>query len=70
MSSAFTLMTAQAVPHDLFREDDNGARFLIARYASREDAEEFAEELTRRGHKQHYYVEPAMDGGRRDFELR
>lgn len=59
MNSASTQMTsAQAVPHDLFREDDNGARFLIARYASREAAEEFAEELTRRGHKQLYFVEP------------
>lgn len=54
MNSASTLMIfTQAVPHDLFREDDNGARFLIARYPSREAAEE----LTRRGHKQHYFVE-------------
>lgn len=61
MSSPSTQMPPPEIPHDLFREDDNGARFLIARYATQEAAEEFAKELTRRGHKQHYFVEPAMD---------
>ncbi|MGV3659686.1 MAG: SPOR domain-containing protein [Prosthecobacter sp.] len=67
MRSSSTLMNAQAATYDLFREDDNGARFLIARYASREEAEEFADELTRRGHKQLYFVETedveALSGG-------
>lgn len=62
MNSISTLMTsAQAVPHALFREDDNGTRFLIARYPSREAADELAEELTRRGHKQHYFVQGGVD---------
>ncbi|MBE2282394.1 MAG: SPOR domain-containing protein [Prosthecobacter sp.] len=41
------------LPHALYREDDNGARFLIARYATQAKAAE----LARGGHKQGYFVE-------------
>lgn len=41
----------------LYREDDNGARFLIARYATRAEADTKAAELARGGHKQGYSVE-------------
>jgi hypothetical protein len=43
----------------LFREDDNGARFLIAHFDTREEAENRAAELAQGGHKQHYFIEPA-----------
>lgn len=45
------------LPHALYREDDNGARFLIARYATQAEAEAKAAELARGGHKQGYFVE-------------
>lgn len=45
--------------HALFREDDNGARFLIAVFDSREKAEQRAAELAHGGHKQHYFIEQA-----------
>ena len=53
------------LPHALYREDDNGARFLIARYATQAQAEAKAAELARGGHKQHYFVQPLgqNDGG-------
>lgn len=41
----------------LYREDDNGARFLIERFATRAEADAKAEELAIGGHKQHYFVE-------------
>ena len=43
--------------YSLFREDDNGARFLIERFNSKDEAEAKAAELARGEHKQHYFVE-------------
>lgn len=43
--------------HALYREDDNGARFLIAEFDTREEAEARAAELAHGGHKQHYFIE-------------
>lgn len=48
------------LPHALYREDDNGARFLIARYATQAEAEAKAAELARGGHKQAYFVESLL----------
>ncbi len=66
-SSAFAAAQEPAIglPHALYREDDNGARFLIARYATQTEAEAKAAELARGGHKQHYFVQPLgqNDGG-------
>lgn len=42
----------------LWRLDDNGNRFLMETYDSRERAEAAAREYTARGHKQTYWVEP------------
>ncbi|MBK8090841.1 MAG: SPOR domain-containing protein [Verrucomicrobiaceae bacterium] len=58
--SAFAAPSASepALPHALYREDDNGARFLIARFATQAAAEAKAAELARGGHKQAYFVEP------------
>ena len=47
----------QPLPHALYREDDNGARFLIARFATQAEAEAKAAELARGGHKQVYFVD-------------
>ena len=47
-------------PHALYREDDNGARFFIARFATEAEAQAKATELARGGHKQGYFVE--LDG--------
>ena len=57
--SAFATAPASAIelPHALYREDDNGARFLVARYATQAEAEAKAAELARGGHKQGYFVE-------------
>lgn len=61
--SAFATAPASAseLPHALYREDDNGARFLIARYATQAEAEAQAAELARGGHKQGYFVEQVAD---------
>lgn len=40
----------------VWRQDDNGNRFVVARRDSRAEAEEFAAELDARGHKQTYWV--------------
>ncbi len=44
----------------LFRVDDNGVRFLIAYFDSEEAAQQRAAELAQGGHKQHYFIEPAV----------
>ena len=41
----------------LWRLDDNGNRFAMAEFDSRERAEAAAREYTARGHKQIYWVE-------------
>lgn len=49
-------------PHyGLFREDDNGARFVVARFESQQAAQQRADELAHGGHKQHYFIEPITD---------
>lgn len=48
-----------ATQHALYREDDNGVRFLIATFNSRKEAEERATDLAKGGHKQTYFVESA-----------
>lgn len=50
------------LPHALYREDDNGARFLIARFATQAEAEAKAAELARGGHEQHYFVQSPGPG--------
>jgi phage replication-related protein YjqB (UPF0714/DUF867 family) len=47
------------------RQDDNGQRFLVRGGLGREEAEELAAELARRGHKQLYWVEPEPVAGPR-----
>jgi hypothetical protein len=40
----------------VWRQDDNGARFEVARFDAPEPAQELAAELQARGHKQLYWV--------------
>jgi hypothetical protein len=47
----------------LWRLDDNGNRFLMESFDSRERAESAARDYTARGHKQAYWVEPVSDSG-------
>lgn len=41
----------------LWRQDDNGNRFLIAEFENREAAERRMEDLSRYPHKQMYWIE-------------
>lgn len=52
---------AAVARYGLFREDDNGARFLIGEFDSPEAAGQRADELARGGHKQHYFIELLPD---------
>ncbi len=45
----------------LWRQDDNGNRFLVDVYPSRERAEARLAELTRVPHKQTYWVSEAVE---------
>ena len=44
---------------ELWRQDDNGNRVLIQRFASRSEAEERLREFEARGHTQTYWIEEA-----------
>ena len=41
----------------VWRQDDNGHRFVVAHHADRESAQVQAAEMQARGHKQLYWVE-------------
>jgi len=41
----------------VWRQDDNGHRFVVAHHADRESAETQVAEMQARGHKQLYWVE-------------
>jgi hypothetical protein len=43
----------------VWRQDDNGNRFVVARRESREEADALAAEMEARGHKQLYWVAAA-----------
>lgn len=42
----------------VMRQDDNGNRFVAKTDLTQEAAIDFADEFTRRGHKQMYWAEP------------
>ncbi|GAA4604121.1 hypothetical protein BJY16_004873 [Actinoplanes octamycinicus] len=42
----------------VWRQDDNGNRYVVARGRSRAEADELAATLEARGHKQLYWVAP------------
>ncbi|MFE1500785.1 SPOR domain-containing protein [Streptomyces albidoflavus] len=41
----------------VIRQDDNGNRYRVGRYATRAEAQKIADSLDGRGHKQLYWVE-------------
>jgi hypothetical protein len=45
------------LPWLVIREDDNGNRYRVGRYATRIEAQKIADSLDERGHKQLYWVE-------------
>jgi len=45
----------------LWRQDDNGNRFMVGDFTSRELAEECLAELTRSQHKQTYWISASND---------
>jgi hypothetical protein len=56
------------MPFELWRQDDNGNRFLIDIYATRPAAEKRLAELTRVPHKQMYWIaERAQESGKENF---
>jgi hypothetical protein len=48
---------------ELWRQDDNGNRFLVGSFADRVVAEARLAELTRTPHKQTYWIVEQPDGG-------
>ena len=49
------------MPFELWREDDNGQRFLVARHPTLDGAERQLAELTRVQHKQCYWIVATPD---------
>lgn len=45
------------LPWLVIREDDNGNRYRVGRYATRDEAQQIVDTLDDRGHKQLYWVE-------------
>ncbi|MEB3962310.1 SPOR domain-containing protein [Streptomyces kunmingensis] len=45
------------LPWLVIREDDNGNRYRVGRYATRAEAQRTADSFDSRGHKQLYWVE-------------
>ncbi|MGY0018422.1 SPOR domain-containing protein [Streptomyces sp. cg35] len=45
------------LPWLVIRQDDNGNRYRVGRYATRAEAQRIADSLDDRGHKQLYWVE-------------
>ncbi|MFF2775827.1 SPOR domain-containing protein [Streptomyces sp. NPDC058052] len=44
-------------PWLVIRQDDNGNRYRVGRYATQDEAQKIADSLDSRGHKQIYWVE-------------
>jgi cell division protein FtsN len=51
------------LPWLVIRRDDNGNRYRVGRYATRAEAQEIADSLDGRGHKQLYWVECVEQSG-------
>ncbi|WBO64090.1 SPOR domain-containing protein [Streptomyces camelliae] len=46
-----------SLPWIVIRQDDNGNRYRVGRYATRAEAQKIADSLDDRGHDQLYWVE-------------
>ncbi|WP_406473801.1 SPOR domain-containing protein [Streptomyces sp. NBC_01615] len=51
------------LPWLVIRQDDNGNRYRVGRYATRAEAQKIADSLDHRGHKQLYWVERIGQNG-------
>ena len=51
------------LPWLVVRQDDNGNRYRVGRYATRAEAQKIADSLDGRGHKQLYWVERIGQNG-------
>ncbi|MFJ6460368.1 SPOR domain-containing protein [Streptomyces sp. NPDC091387] len=45
------------LPWLVIRQDDNGSRYRVGRYATQDEAQRTADKLDERGHEQLYWVE-------------
>ncbi len=54
--------SGRSVVFELWRQDDNGNRFLIGVFPGRAAAEEHMAELCRNPHKQIYWIAEKRDG--------
>lgn len=45
------------LPWLVIRQDDNGNRYRVGRYATQDEAQQIVDTLDSRGHKQLYWVE-------------
>ncbi|MET9373368.1 SPOR domain-containing protein [Streptomyces sp. NPDC003035] len=45
------------LPWLVIRQDDNGNRYRVGRYATKDEAQKVADSLDDRGHKQLYWIE-------------
>ncbi|MEV6052360.1 SPOR domain-containing protein [Streptomyces sp. NPDC052107] len=52
-----------SLPWIVIRQDDNGNRYRVGRYATRAEAQRIADSLDDRGHKQVYRVERIGQNG-------
>ncbi|MHC5905815.1 SPOR domain-containing protein [Streptomyces sp. S6] len=52
-----------SLPWLVIRQDDNGNRYRVGRYATRAEAQEIADSLDDTGHRQLYWVEQAGQHG-------
>ncbi|MEU0985296.1 MULTISPECIES: SPOR domain-containing protein [unclassified Streptomyces] len=49
--------TSAVLPWLVIREDDNGNRYRVGRYATEDEAQRMVTSLDSKGHKQVYWVE-------------
>jgi hypothetical protein len=74
MPSTGNEASTAALPWVVIRQDGNGNRYRVGRYATREEAQRVGDALDSRGHKQLYWTEVLSPEGRanpyllRDFE--
>ncbi|MFF3953319.1 SPOR domain-containing protein [Streptomyces sp. NPDC001890] len=52
------------LPWLVIRQDDNGNRYRVGRYATQGEAQRIADKLDEHGHKQLYWVERAEQSAR------
>jgi hypothetical protein len=50
-------MAQDSEKFEVWRQDDNGNKFVVQKNLSREAADKLAKELENRGHKQVYWVQ-------------